>query len=150
MEGKTHPEICDTGMITCRIECEGCVAAFALCMGQRSESDPATVRCREEMSGCVRKSAATAGNMSRPLIMFEGGDGSTIESAVVIKGAGSTREGILAENLWISKSHGDWRKDGQALVTQPGGRHYDRIEYVTPTGRQVIYFDISDFFFGKR
>ena len=48
-----------------------------------------------------------------------------------------------AENIWILKTHSNWRKDRQSLFSA-GSRSYDRIEYVTPTARQEIYFDITD------
>ncbi len=79
-------------------------------------------------------------------ITFEGGDGSSIETAVVIKGAKDTEEGIEAEAKWVRKVHRNWTKGTQALLDQ-NGRKYDRIEYSTPEGgTKTIYFDITDFF----
>jgi hypothetical protein len=144
VEGKSRPEICDTGAIACSLECDEC-SMLARCMGERSETDPEATRCREETAACMRKAAAVTHDTSRPLIRFEGGDGHTMETAVVIKGARNSREAIRAESLWIVKTHSDWRKDRQSLLSA-GPRSYDRIEYVTPTARQVIYFDITDVF----
>jgi hypothetical protein len=144
VEGKSRPEICDTGVIACSLECDECLM-LSRCIGNRSETDPETMRCREETAACMRKSVAMAHDTSRPLIRFEGGNGSTMETAVVIKGARNSREAIRAEGVWIMKTHNEWRKDRQSLV-RAGPRSYDRIEYDTPTARQVIYFDITDAF----
>jgi len=148
-EGKTRPETCDTGLVVCTIECDNCAATFSKCMTEAQNTDPGAAACRSEMVACAQKSLAEAQNLGRPVITFEGSDGSTLEAAVVIKGARNTREGIRAEDVWILKNHEGWRKDHQALLTPPGGKLYDRIEYVTSDGRAVIYFDITDFF-GKR
>jgi hypothetical protein len=79
-------------------------------------------------------------------ITFEGGDGSSMEQAVVIKGAKDSEEGIDAEAKWVKKVHGKWTKDRQALLDQ-NGKKYDRIEYTTPKGEKMtVYFDITDFF----
>jgi hypothetical protein len=79
--------------------------------------------------------------------VFEGGDGSTIEQAVVIRNAKNEEEGVAAESKWIKKVHPGWQKGMQALLMPENGRKYDRIDYTTPKGdTQTIYFDISEFF----
>lgn len=80
-------------------------------------------------------------------IVFEGGDGSSIEQAVLIKNASGEEEGVGAESKWIQKMHPGWRKGNQALLSVKG-RDYDRIEYTTPKGGEtkVIFFDITEFF----
>jgi hypothetical protein len=79
-------------------------------------------------------------------ITYEGGDGSSIEKAVIIKGAPNTFKGVGAEADWIRKNHPGWRKGMQAL-THVGKKYYDRIDYTTPGGEtRTIYFDITDFF----
>ena len=79
-------------------------------------------------------------------IVFEGGDGSSIEKAVVIKNAKNEQEGVGAESQWIRKIHPGWSKGRQAEL-EDSGRNYDRIEYTTPGGeKETIFFDITDFF----
>ena len=81
-------------------------------------------------------------------IVYEGGDGSSKEKAVVIKGAPNTAAGVRAESDWIRKNHPGWKKREQSLMSD-GNRYYDRIEYTTPQGEtKTIYFDIT-YFFGK-
>ena len=79
-------------------------------------------------------------------LVFEGGDGATQETAVVIKGAKNEQEGVDAERKWVNKVHPGWKKGAQALMNAEG-KYYDRIEYTTPSGEtQTIYFDITEFF----
>ena len=80
-------------------------------------------------------------------VVFEGGDGTTIEKAVIIKNAKGEMEGIEAESKWIRKIHPGWIKGIQALLNEKG-KFYDRIEYKTPPSGEtkVIFFDITDFF----
>ena len=79
-------------------------------------------------------------------LVFEGGDGSSIEQAVIVKGAKNEFEGVEAEAKWIRKVHPGWQKGAQALLSEKK-RYYDRIEYATPAGKtETIFFDISDFF----
>lgn len=79
-------------------------------------------------------------------ITFSDGDGHTLESAVLIRGARHTRAGLAAEAAWIAKNRPDWRKTSQSLLHR-NGRHYDRVECATPAGSTgVIYFDITEFF----
>ena len=79
-------------------------------------------------------------------LVFEGGDGSSMEQAVLIRHAKTEEEGVDAEAKWIRKIHPGWRKGNQALLGDKG-KHYDRIEYTTPDGKtETIFFDITEFF----
>lgn len=79
-------------------------------------------------------------------LVFEGGDGSSLEQAVIIKNAKNEEEGVDAEAKWIRKVHPGWRKGDQALLSEKG-KAYDRIEYTTPDGKtKTIFFDITEFF----
>ncbi len=92
-------------------------------------------------SGASKANVLKIGN-----IVYEGGDGSSIEKAVIIKNAKNTMEGVRAESDWIAKVHPGWKKGNQALISH-NGRHYDRIQYTTPSGEtKTIYFDITEFF----
>lgn len=114
----------------------GCVAVFAL--GLPVSAEPKEAPAKTETS---KKKPLKIGK-----ITFEGGDGSSFEEAVVIKGAKDTMEGIEAESKWIEKKHRGWEKGDQALVSK-NGKHYDRIEYSTPKdGKKTIFFDITDFY----
>lgn len=78
-------------------------------------------------------------------IIFDGGDGSSMESAVIIRNAANESEGVAAESQWMRKVHPGWVKGTQGLF-QKNGRHYDRIDYTNRGEKLTIYFDITDFF----
>jgi hypothetical protein len=78
-------------------------------------------------------------------LVFEGGEGSSMEEAVVIKNAKTEEEGVEAEVKWVKKVHPKWAKGAQAVLNHTG-KYYDRIEYSTPEGIKFIFFDITEFF----
>ncbi len=87
---------------------------------------------------------ALPGDLSH--VRFEGGDGTSLEQAVVILGAQKTKEGIAAENLWIK-----WKDEGarelEEQLSTVEERHYDVVTIELSSGAKVeIWFDITDFF----
>ena len=79
-------------------------------------------------------------------IRFEGGDGLSLDTAVVILGARDGLSGIGAEKQWLRSNHPDWKIEMQALLDK-GGRYYDRFNCRAPDGTAAeIFFDITDFF----
>lgn len=143
-QGAANPAACDTAYVTCTIDCRSCTGRLSQCKTGDSTSAALSQPCLQEFATCRRESAKPSD--SRPLITFSGGDGSTLEAAIVIKGAKNSLEGVVAESLWVGKRHPDWRKDSQALIDN-GGKMFDRIEYVTAADeRKTLFFDITDFF----
>ena len=91
-------------------------------------------------------SAVSSSPVKFGAIVFQGGDGSSIERAVLIKNAKGEEDGVAAESHWVRTVHPGWRKGDQALLSDKG-RSYDRIEYRTPNGEtKTLYFDITEFF----
>jgi len=79
-------------------------------------------------------------------VQFAGGDGSSVESAVLIRGAKNEKEGIAAEHHYLSSHFGSWFLKRQALVNRKN-RVYDRMEITDKTGAErSVFFDITDFF----
>jgi hypothetical protein len=84
-------------------------------------------------------------------VTFEGGDGKTIETTVIIKNAGNERNGIAAEYDYIAKKHGvkftNWKPVGQSTSSN-NEKKFDVIDIVTIPGNEKItyYFDITDFY----
>jgi len=79
-------------------------------------------------------------------ISYSGGAGSSCDSAIVIRDAKDTGEGIAAENVWIRWKFPGAQKAGQSLHHQ-NGRSYDVIELSTPDGSDLeLCFDITAFF----
>jgi len=82
-------------------------------------------------------------------IIYEGGDGSSMDKAVIIK-TSNHAAGVGAEYIWIRNHFPGLRQITQALLRGENGEMYDRMECTTPKGEtRVIYFDITDFF-GKK
>jgi hypothetical protein len=84
-------------------------------------------------------------------VTYEGGDGKSIETAVVIKNALNERDGIASEYAFIAKLHGEKLKDrkpmGQSIITK-NGRKFDSIKIQDIAKDQTLtcYFDITDFY----
>jgi hypothetical protein len=74
-----------------------------------------------------------------------GGDGSSIEKAVIIK-APDNFTGVRVEYAWIRKNCPGWELERQSEFKR-GNKIYDKMEFRMPDGRlKTIYFDITDFY----
>ena len=87
---------------------------------------------------------------ARPKITLSGGPGDTMATAIVIKGAKSSLDGIPAEYHFLEKKYGkqqvDWQLRRQSLMHQ-GGKHYDLMQIELKDGtKKDVYFDITEFF----
>jgi hypothetical protein len=80
-----------------------------------------------------------------PGISYAGGDGSSFEKAVLIKGA-TEETGVHAEYEYLQKHYPGYRRGGQSLQSSKG-RSFDVLELTTADGKKMtIYFDITEFF----
>ena len=84
------------------------------------------------------------------MIKFLGGEGTSIDDAIIISGALNTMDGIRAERIFIYKILSDetreWRIKTQELISTKD-KHYDKITIQIYNGAdRVFYFDITDFF----
>jgi len=83
----------------------------------------------------------------RPMqVAYLGGNGSSCDTAIVIKGAANTFQGIAAENRWLKEHYPDAEK-----VSTKTGDCPDRITDVVglrmPDGTlKLVIFDISEFY----
>jgi len=76
---------------------------------------------------------------------FAGGDGSSVEQAVVVL-AQTEDEGIDLEHHWIFDHYGRFRKIGGGLASADG-KHYDVITVeLGDHTEKTIYFDITGFY----
>jgi hypothetical protein len=83
-------------------------------------------------------------------IRFEGGDGSSIAQAIVIRGAKGESDGVAAEYKYLEMLYGPkgdgHNVQGQALL-ENGGRSFDKLDVDLKDGRTIaVFFDISDYF----
>jgi hypothetical protein len=82
-------------------------------------------------------------------VTYEGGDGSTIEGAIVIKGINSDVQGTMAELAFVRGHIDDCRLVQQGLIGR-AGHHYDAIKCRTSDGVvHTFFFDITEYF-GKQ
>ncbi len=82
--------------------------------------------------------------------MYNDSSGDCLENAVVIHGASNSKEGIKAENQYLTDKFGqrglDWNKKEQLLMGEEG-RYYDKIDIVLKDGtNRTVYFNITGFF----
>lgn len=83
-------------------------------------------------------------------IRFEGGNGMTPDTAILILGAKGEIDGVGSEYQFLSIVHGQkgtaWKLQQQALMNH-NGHQMDRMDVVLADGKKLVYyFDISDFF----
>ena len=78
-------------------------------------------------------------------ISFQGGNGTSITTAVVILGAAGSPDGVAAEYQWIAANRPGAQVLGQALA-QNGDRLYDVLTIRTGDKVEEVFFDITDFF----
>ena len=104
-------------------------------------------------AGCESQQAQTATpakesqSPGQPTVKatISGGDGSSIENAVIIK-APDNFIGVRVEYAWIKKNCPGWQLERQSAF-KSGNKIYDKMDFRTPDGRQkIIYFDITDFY----
>jgi len=93
----------------------------------------------------------TGERIEKGQIRFDGGDGLSIENAIIINGAENEKEGIIAELIYIGKKHGeknaDWKPIMQGFLNK-NGKSYDeiKIEDIKNNNNISYYFDITAFF----
>lgn len=84
-------------------------------------------------------------------VVYGGGDGKSLESAIIIKSAGNERNGVAAEYAYIAKKLGvkfvDWKPVGQSTITE-AKRKIDLIKIQDIQKDEIIlfYFDITEFY----
>jgi hypothetical protein len=76
---------------------------------------------------------------------FSGGDGSSIQQAVII-GDATEKTGVRAEYIWLHERYPGYRLRFQGLRHE-AGRVYDEMMIVAADGKShTIFFDITPFF----
>ncbi len=82
-------------------------------------------------------------------IRFEGGDGSSQASAIVIVGAEGESDGVDSEYQYLDMLYGP-RPEGWTMIQQSllgdKGKSFDALEIELRGKRKTIYFDITAYF----
>ena len=129
------------------------VGSAVACCGDFAEKLPFE---KDEDTG-VEGHPYTGGGTQPGDVVYAGGDGTSMEKAVVIVGASGEFEGVASEYDWLEIQFGpenvNWQNLGQSLTAE-NGRHYDvlNVEFLTDVGDSKkgdvaeFYFDITDFY----
>ncbi len=96
--------------------------------------------------GCQRAQPVAPEDTVTPAgVSYAGGDGSSIEQAVIINSA-TESTGVHAEYVWLAQRYPGYTRGLQSLQ-ESGGKRYDVLEFTTAVGeKKHVYFDITDFF----
>ena len=85
-------------------------------------------------------------------VIYEGGDGSSVENAITIKNVTTTRDGIAAEYAYIETKYGIRFKDWKPMQTTTSQvineRRYDIITIQTLSDNKTkqYFFDITEWY----
>jgi hypothetical protein len=84
-------------------------------------------------------------------VIYEGGDGKTVENAIVIKNAENERDGVAAEYAYIAKINGekfkDWKPVGQSTINKDNKKiDLINIQLIQKNETVSYYFDITEFY----
>ncbi len=90
---------------------------------------------------------------ARGSIFFEGGNGDTVEAAIVVRGARFDLVGTYAEFWWLTQKYGQKDIDWKLLTHstgEHGGRYIDTFELQLAEGKLLtVFFDCTESF-GKQ
>ena len=96
----------------------------------------------------VAAAKATRSSATDQKLKFSGGDGSSIDQAVVIENVKTEAEGTEAEYAWIGKKFPGFKFKSKGLVKK-GEKKYDHVLGIKADGTNAdFYFDIT-LFVGK-
>jgi hypothetical protein len=114
---------------------------FILANSFASAADPETER--EALRADNKRNGASA---TKSGARYEGGDGSSLVKAVVIKGAKDSGAGVQSEYEWLRKKFPAYKLRQQSLRGD-NGKKYDVLAITTREGKELeVFFDITDFF----
>lgn len=107
------------------------------------------------LAGCASLSPApdpydaVAAAIASGEISFAGGDGSSYDEAIVVRGAQGSGEGIAAEYLYLVQELGPlgttWQRLKQTLINHDG-QLYDVIRVRLADGERDYFFDASGYY----
>ncbi|WP_353076567.1 hypothetical protein [Flavobacterium sp.] len=112
-----------------------------------------TISCVTTQNTATKSSATEYWNKMHDLtkVTYEGGDGKTVENAIIIKNAGNERNGVAAEYAYIAKINGekfkDWKPVGQSTITKDNKKiDLINIQLIQKNETVSYYFDITEFY----
>ena len=110
-------------------------ATTASALPQTTAKPPATTACTRKLSGTS--------------ICFGGGEGTSMQDAIVIQGAHGESDGVAAEYTYLEGLYGPrgqgYLVHGQSLL-EDGGKSFDRLDIEVKGQPKSYFFDITDYF----
>lgn len=84
-------------------------------------------------------------------ISYEGGEGNSMETAIIISNAQNTRRGIAAEYAYLEKRYGEkniaWQLKSQSLDRSTDKIYNIITIHTIPEYKEItVYFDITEFY----
>ena len=80
------------------------------------------------------------------MIQYAGGNGSTKEKAVIIKGANSELEGVDAAFNYVERKFGYFELESTTLIDE-GDKKFDQMNIISFSGRkEKVWFDVTGYF----
>lgn len=102
---------------------------------QPTRQAPAPTACKRPLAGTP--------------ICMEGGQGTSIQDAIVIKGAHGESDGVAAEYKYLETLYGPrgsgYTVNGQSLL-ENAGKSFDELDIEVGGQKRAVYFDITDYF----
>lgn len=112
-----------------------------------------TISCVTTQNTNSKSSATEYWNKTPDLtkVTYEGGDGKTVENAIVIKNAENEIDGVAAEYAYIAKINGekfkDWKPVGQSTINKDNKKiDLINIQLIQKNETVSYYFDITEFY----
>jgi hypothetical protein len=112
-----------------------------------------TISCVATQNTNSKSSATEYWNKMPDLtkVTYEGGDGKTVENAIIIKNAENERNGVAAEYAYIAKINGekfkDWKPVGQSTINKDDKKiDLINIQLIQKNETISYYFDITEFY----
>ena len=112
-----------------------------------------TISCVTTQNTNTKSSATEYWNKTPDLtkVTYEGGDGKTVENAIVIKNAENEIDGVAAEYAYIAKINGekfkDWKPVGQSTINKDNKKiDLINIQFIQKNEIASYYFDITEFY----
>lgn len=122
------------------------VLAGLLCLACQSAAAAPAPTGGHAAAAASAPAAPPPARAAKPSVHYAGGDGSSIEQAVVIQGVSGEMAGVGAEYAWLRMKFPGYKPRLQTLL-QRAGKIYDVLEIDLPDGKTAtVYFDITAFF----
>jgi len=117
-----------------------CLFAAVLALSACDAPQPQTVT--GVTLGQTGRTGSAAGSQG---IQFLGGDGSSLDQALLVHGARGEIDGVQSEYDWLAANRPGWRAMSQELIVR-GNRQYDLLHIAKGSQKADLFFDITEYY----